>query len=70
MRRMRLWRVELVHAWHWNTPRGCRCSNFKAIGKFRENLIVGGELVVPQKKSLPAVLIILGTILRDNFAEI
>ena len=70
MRRMCLWHVELIHAWHWNTPRGCGCSNFKALGKFTENLTVGGELVVPRKKSLPAVSIILGTILGDNFAGI
>ena len=70
MRRMHVWRVELVHAWQWNTPKGCGCNNFKAFGKFRKNLLVGGELVVPWKKSSPVMLIILGTILGDNFAGI
>ena len=70
MRRMRVRRVELVHAWQWNTPRGCRCSNFKAFGKFKKNLLVGSELVVLRKKSLSAVSIILGTILGDSFARI
>ena len=70
MRRMPLRRVELVHAWQWNTPKGCGCSNFKAGGKFRKNLHVGGELIVPQEKSLPVVSIILGTILGDSFSGI
>ena len=70
MRRRRHRRVELVHAWQWNTPRSCGCSDFKASGKFRENLPVRGELVVPREESLPVVSIILGTILRDSFAEV
>ena len=69
MKRRCLRHVELVHAWKWNTP-SCGCNNFKAGGKFVKNLPVGGELVVPWEKSPPAVLIILGTILRDSFARI
>ena len=70
MRRRRHRRVEHVHARHWNTPRSCGCSNFKAGCKFRENLPVRGELVIPREESPPAVLIILGTILRDSFAGV
>ena len=69
MRRMQLWHVEVVHAWHWNTPRDCGCSNFEAIGKFKENLTVGSELVVPWKKFAPAVSFILGTILEAVLLE-
>ena len=69
MRRRRLRRIELVHAWQWNTP-SCGCRNFKAGGKFKKNLPIGGELVVPREKSPLAVSIILGTILRDSFAGI
>ena len=70
MRRRHHRRVELVHARQWNTPRSCGCSDFKARCKFRENLPVRGEFVVPQEKSLPAVSIILGTILWDSFAGV
>ena len=70
MRRRRHRHVELVHARQWNTPRSCGCNNFKAGCKFRENLLVRGELVVPPEKSLPAVSIIQGTILWDNFSGV
>ena len=56
----------LVHARHWNTPRSCGCSDFKAGCKFWENLLVRGKLVIPREKSPPAMSIIQGTILRDN----
>ena len=68
MRKRRHWRIELVHAWQWNTPRSCGCNDFEAGGKFRKNLPVRGKLVIPREKSPPAVSIILGTILRDSFA--
>ena len=45
-------------------------QQFKAGSKFRKNLPVGGELVIPQEKSPPAVSMILGTILRDSFVGI
>ena len=59
-------RIELVYAWHWNTPRGLGCSNFEAVGIFRENHTVQSKLVVFWKKFAPAVSVILGTILRDT----
>ena len=70
MRRRRHRLVELVHARQWNTPRSCGCIDFKAGCKFWENLLVQGELVVPWEKSLPAMLIIQGTILRDSFSGV
>ena len=70
MRRRRHRRVELVHAKQWNTPRSCGCSDFKAGCKFWKNLLVRGKLIVPRKKSPPAVSIIEGTILRDSFSRV
>ena len=70
MRRTRPQCVELAHAWQWNIPRSCGCSDLKAGSKFRKNLPVGGKLVVPREKSPPALSIILGTMLRDNFVGI
>ena len=65
MWRRRHRRVEHVHARQWNTPRSCGCSDFKAGCKFRENLPIRGELVVPWEES-----IILDTILQDSFAGV
>ena len=70
MRRRRHRCVELVHARQWNTPRSCGRSDFKASCKFWKNLPVRGKLVVPRKKSPPAVSIILGTILWDSFSGV
>ena len=70
MRRRRHRCVELVHARQWNTPRSCGCNDFKAGCKFRENLLVRGELVISREKSLPTVSIIQGTILQDSFSGV
>ena len=69
MRRMRLWHIELLHVGLWNTPRGCGCSNFEAVGEFKENLTVESKLVVPRKKSALAMSIIPGTILGTFLPE-